>query len=108
IACLEGDASIVRLLLAAGADPKRSIGLMQGTSLHEASYFGHSHVVRELVSADRAAGMPGSDLSAQGPYNGLTALHDAVWQGHVETAQVLIASGSPLALKTHHPQIGRT
>jgi uncharacterized protein len=101
IACREGNAGIVRLLLAAGADPRRPIGLMQGTALHEASYFGHSHVVRELVRGDRAAGMPGPDLSAQGPYNGLTALHDAVWHGHVETAQVLIASGSPLVIKTH-------
>src|SRR3546814_20480665 len=84
IACREGDASIVRLLLAAGADPKRSIGLMHGTSMHEARYFGPANVLRELVSAVRQAGSPVSYLSDTGPYNGLTALTDQLCTGHVK------------------------
>ena len=107
IAAREGNADIVRLLLAAGADPASPIGLMRGTSLHEAGYFGHAHVVRELTIEARRASLPVSDLSAQGPYNGLTALHDAAWHGHVEAARALIESGAPLNLKTHAGQTPR-
>lgn len=28
----------------------------------------------------------GIDIDAQGPYNGYTALHDAVWQNNIEGA----------------------
>jgi ankyrin repeat protein len=107
IACREGSADIVRLLLAAGADPGSPIGLMRGTSLHEASYFGHAHIVRTLTSETGIARAPKPDLSAQGPYNGLTALHDAVWHGHVEAARALIESGAPLDVKTHAGQTPR-
>jgi ankyrin repeat protein len=98
IAAREGSEDIVRMLLAAGADPGNPIGLMRGTSIHEASYFGHAHIVRALTGE---AGDAGAPLSAQGPYNGLTALHDAVWHGHVEAARALVESGAPLGLRTH-------
>lgn len=98
IATREGSTDIVRLLVAAGADPGSPIGLMRGTSVHEASYFGHADTLQALTSE---AGLESAPLSAQGPYNGFTALHDAVWHGHVEAARVLIESGAPLSLRTH-------
>ena len=94
-------ADIVRVLLGAGADPRRVIGLMKGTPVHEAAYFGHADVLRAMMEKHRHGGTPAPELDAQGPYNGLTALHDAVWHGHVEAAQALIDAGARLDLRTH-------
>jgi ankyrin repeat protein len=41
------------------------------------------------------------ELDAQGPYNGLTALHDAVWHGHREAVQALLRAKARTDLKTH-------
>ncbi|GAF47501.1 ankyrin repeat domain-containing protein [Rhodococcus wratislaviensis] len=101
IAAREGRADIVRVLLDAGADPRRVIGLMKGTPVHEASYFGHADVLQALTEISGRAGAPAIELDAQGPYNGLTALHDAVWHGHLEAARALVGSGARLDLTTH-------
>lgn len=77
------------------------IGLMEGTPVHEASYFGHSYVVRALTEKRECTGVPEPELDAQGPYNGLTALHDAVCQGHLEAAEALVDAGARLDLTTH-------
>jgi len=95
LAAREGRADIVRVLLAAGADPRRVIGLMRGTPVHEAAYFGHADALRAMT--ERVA----PELDAQGPYNGLTALHDAVWHGHGEAARALVDAGARLDLRTH-------
>jgi uncharacterized protein len=91
----------VRVLLDAGADPRRVIGLMKGTPLHEASYFGHADIVQALTEKREHARFPALELDAQGPYNGLTALHDAVWHGHLQAAQALVKAGARLDLITH-------
>jgi ankyrin repeat protein len=101
IAAREGNAHIVRVLLDAGADPRSVVGLMMGTPVHEASYFGHADVVRALTEKSQIASTLAPELDAQGPYNGLTALHDAVWHGHLEAAQALIEAGARLDLRTH-------
>lgn len=100
IAAREGRIEIARLLLAAGADPGRMIGLMQGTPLHDAAYFGRAEIVRELTVGSPRPGTSPPGLDAQGPYNGFTALHDAVWQGHLDAARALIEAGAPLELRT--------
>ncbi len=41
------------------------------------------------------------ELDAQGAYNGMSPLHDAVWHGHLETARALVEAGHPLDLRTH-------
>ena len=92
---------MVRALLDAGADPRRVIGLMKGTPVHEAAYFGHADVLRAMTEKPRRAGAPAPELDAQGPYNGLTALHDAVWHGHGEAARALVDAGARLDLTTH-------
>ncbi|MFC9219791.1 ankyrin repeat domain-containing protein [Streptomyces hygroscopicus] len=101
LASREGYSDIVRVLLDAGADPRRVVGLMKGTPVHEASYFGHAEVVRVLTANPGQAGAPAAEIDAQGPYNGLTALHDAVWHGHEDAARALIDAGARLDLKTH-------
>ncbi|WP_436758471.1 ankyrin repeat domain-containing protein [Streptosporangium sp. V21-05] len=105
LASREGHADIVRVLLDAGADPQRVVGLMRGTPVHEASYFGHADVIRALMANPGRAGAPAPEIDAQGPYNGLTALHDAVWRGHIDAARALIDAGARLDLRTH---AGRT
>ncbi|MFD8461906.1 ankyrin repeat domain-containing protein [Streptomyces antimycoticus] len=101
LASREGHTDIVRVLLDAGADPRRVVGLMRGTPVHEASYFGHADVIRVLTANLETTGAPAAEIDAQGPYNGLTALHDAVWHGHVDAARTLIDAGARLDLRTH-------
>ena len=99
IAVREGHTDLVPVLLAAGADPNQVIGLMGGTSVHEASYFGYAPIVRLLTARRGSAGAPA--LDAQGAYNGFTALHDAVWHGHLDAARALVEAGARLDLTTH-------
>jgi ankyrin repeat protein len=101
IAAREGHANIVRALLAAGANPRRVIGLFRGTALHEASYFGHAEVIAVLLAGHERFGARQSELEAQGAYNGMSPLHDAVWHGHEEAAEALIDAGHRLDLRTH-------
>jgi ankyrin repeat protein len=84
----EGHTAVVRALLDAGADGRILDHLMKATPAHKAGYMGHAAVAAELVK--RAP----LDLDAQGPYNGFTALHDAVWHGHAETARVFLDAGA--------------
>lgn len=99
VAAREGHVHVVELLLSVGADPRRTIGLMKGTAVHDAAYFGRHEVLRCLL-APRASALA-ADIDAQGPYNGLAALHDAVWHGHTESARVLLEAGASLSLRTH-------
>lgn len=101
VAAREGHVEVARVLLEAGADACRLIGLMGGMALHDAAYFGHADIVRLLVkhAARSGAAMPG--LNVQGAYNGLSALHDAVWQGRREVVQALVDAGARLDLRTH-------
>jgi ankyrin repeat protein len=93
IAARQGYEDIVRELLAAGANPHIVDWLMKATPGHKAAYMGHPGVLRLLVEHG------GLELDAQGPYNGYTALHDAIWHGHAEAAQVLLDAGARLDLK---------
>jgi ankyrin repeat protein len=93
-AAREGHADVVEVLLNAGADPRIvDHGNMKATPAHKAGYMGHADVARLLVADPRL------ELDAQGPFNGYTALHDAIWHGHVETARVYIEAGARLDLR---------
>ncbi|MFS0774044.1 ankyrin repeat domain-containing protein [Sphingomonas sp. 1P08PE] len=100
LAVRERHDALVRLLLDAGADPRRTIGLMRGSALHDAAYFGLADHIAILTSS-RTEGDPMVELDAQGPYNGLTARHDAVWHGHVEAVPALIRAGARRDLRSH-------
>lgn len=54
---------------------------------------GHSEVARLLAHGDEL------ELDAQGPYNGYTALHDAVWHGHASTVQALVDASARTDLR---------
>jgi uncharacterized protein len=46
----------------------------------------------------------GIAINTQGPYNGYTALHDAVWQNNLGTAQVILAGGADATIRSNKGQ----
>lgn len=94
VASFLGHTEIVSELLKAGADPKIVDYLLKATPAHKAAYAGRPEPLKLLVEDGQV------ELNAQGPYNGYTALHDSVWHGHPECAQVLLELGPPKGLRT--------
>ena len=43
----------------------------------------------------------GIDINKQGPKNGYTALHDAIWENNIDTARVIVEAGADLTLQSH-------
>ncbi|MFF8605252.1 ankyrin repeat domain-containing protein [Streptomyces sp. NPDC015346] len=86
-AALANEAGIVRLLLAAGADPARGSGEGAGDlPLCGAACGGHTEVVRALLAA-------GARADQEEAY-GFTALDWAVRLGHAETVRLLLEHGA--------------
>ena len=78
-----GNADLVRLLLAKGADP-RAAG---DTTLLPAAQSGDIEIMRMLIEK-------GSDVNAISPRWGETPLHNAVVSGNVEAVRLLLAKGA--------------
>lgn len=97
IAARDGLAGAVGALLAAGADMTRVDQFMLAHAAHKAAYMGHAAVLRVLAAHRQFPEI----ADKQGPFNGYTALHDAVWHGHVEAARVLIEAGVRLDPRGH-------
>lgn len=95
IAARDGLEKIVTLLLHYEADQTLVDYYMRSLPIHKAAYGGHAKVLEALVSDDKISLV----LNAQGPFNGYTPLHDAVWHGHYEAAHVLIAAGAKINLR---------
>ena len=89
---------IVQKLLDAGADPTLVDDQIKATPAHKAGYHGKAKIAQVLV---KKAVEKGLNLNAQGPYNGYTALHDAIWHCHKETVEVFLNAQVRLDLKTH-------
>ena len=89
VAALKGQAEVARQLLAAGADQTIADAYMLSLPVHKAASFGHTEVMKVLVADRRFPQI----ADAQGPFNGYTPLHDAVWHGYLETARVLVEAG---------------
>ncbi|MET9552704.1 ankyrin repeat domain-containing protein [Streptomyces sp. NPDC006645] len=86
-AAVSDEPGVVRLLLAAGADPERPSGPDGGDlPLCGAACGGHTEVVLALLAA-------GADPDRREAY-GFTALAWAVGQGHAATVQALLAHGA--------------
>ncbi|MGW6566191.1 ankyrin repeat domain-containing protein [Streptomyces sp. NPDC054975] len=86
-AAVANEPGIVRLLLAAGADPARGSGEKAGDlPLCGAACGGHAEVVRALLAAGAAA----DQVEAYG----FTALDWAVRLGHAETVRILLEHGA--------------
>lgn len=90
VAARDGLAKTAIELMKKGADQTIPDYYMKAIPLHKAAYNGNAEIIRILTD------FPGfhTVLDAQGPNNGYTPLHDAVWHGHVEAAEVLIKAGA--------------
>ena len=95
IACRDGHADIVDLLIAAGADVNAVEPTFCAVPLHKATYNGHAAITARLCEA------PGIDLDFRGATNGYTPLHDALWHGFDDCARVLVDAGARLDLEGH-------
>ena len=97
IAARDGLAEIVQLLLEHGADQTLVDYYMRSLPIHKAAYGGHAAVLEALTHDHKISEV----LNAQGPFNGYTPLHDAIWHGHYEAAKVLINAGAKTDLLTY-------
>ena len=89
IAARDGLATIASLLVDRGARADVFDHFMRATPGHKAAALGHPALL--CLMAKRIIGL---DLEARGPYNGYTALHDAVWWGHPDAVKTLLALGA--------------
>ena len=62
---------------------------------YAAAYAGRTQAAKLLIQY-------GVEVDKQGPANGYTALHDAIWQNNIETAKILIGAGANLELRAHN------
>ena len=97
VAAREGYADIVKVLLAYGADQSIPGYPMNAITLHKAAYMGHPKVMAALLNDPNV----GKILNAQGPNNGYTPLHDAIWHGNPDVAKQLIDAGAATNLETY-------
>lgn len=64
---------------------------MKATALHAAAYAGRTEAAELLIKYE-------IDINKQGPYNGYTALHDAIWQDNLEIVKLLLKANADLSL----------
>ena len=97
IAARDGYTSVVEILLENGADITLEGEHMQAHPAHKAAYNGHTDILRLLIAH------PDFDQikDAKGPYNGYTAIHDAIWHGHIESTKVLMEAGVNTEIKAY-------
>lgn len=97
VAARDGWVRVVEVLLAAGASLTRTDTYMRAHAAHKAAYNGHAEVLAALARHPDF----GRIVDEQGPWNGYTALHDAVWHGHLDAARMLVAAGARTDLRGH-------
>jgi ankyrin repeat protein len=95
VAARDNHAEIVRELLANGAKVRVVDWVFKGSPIHKATYNGRPDILTMLMEH------PDIDLDVQGTINGYTPLHDALWHGYTECAQMLIYAGARLDLRGH-------
>jgi ankyrin repeat protein len=91
IAAAKGYVEVVRMLMDEGADPTL-VDVYGWTPLMRAGFENRTSVVKLLLQHDRV------DINRRGE-NGLTALHLAATQGHVEIVRLLVEHGADPNIK---------
>ncbi|UII80339.1 ankyrin repeat domain-containing protein [Flagellimonas sp. CMM7] len=97
LAARDNKIGIVKLLLDAGADIGQKGYQMNAIAFHKSAYSGNTEIVKLLLSHKDAQ----KYINDQGPNNGYTPLHDAIWHGHTEAAKLLIEAGARLDLTAY-------
>ncbi len=95
VAARDNHPEIVRELLSAGAQVRVVDWVFKGSPIHKATYNGRPEILRMILD------QPDVDIDVQGPINGYTPLHDALWHGYTECAEMLLDAGCRLDLKGH-------
>jgi ankyrin repeat protein/ketosteroid isomerase-like protein len=95
VAARDNHADIVQTLLAAGAKVRVEDWVFKGSPIHKATYNGNPGILKMLME------QPDIDLDVQGKINGYSPLHDALWHGYTECAQMLIFAGARLDTRGH-------
>lgn len=95
IASRENEADIVRYLLEQGADANAIEPVFGAVPLHKATYNGLPVILKILLAVE------GIDVNYQGYTNGYTPLHDALWHGFSECADMLLDYGVDLFIEGH-------
>lgn len=82
-------------LVSMGADITAQGEYMKAVVAHKAAYKGNWEIIEKITRH------PDFDKikNAQGPTNGYTPLHDAIWHGHTKTAMFLIDAGVDTSIK---------
>src|SRR5215468_1018102 len=96
LAAVNNDLQLLKIALAAGADPRRVTGPLDGTALISAAHLGHVEIVRALIEAKA----PLDHVNRMG----WTALIIAVLlgnnsKGHIETVELLVKAGADTEIK---------
>jgi len=97
LASRDGLTETVKVLLKHGADQTIVDGYMRSLPIHKAAFSGHEGVLRELLLDSKSQ----QTINAQGPFNGYTPLHDAVWNGHDESVELLIKHNCASDIQGH-------
>lgn len=95
VAARDGLLESLEALMKLGGDQTIADHYMKAIPLHKAAYNGHPEIIALL---SQFAGFQ-ETLDAQGPNNGYTPLHDAIWHGHTQAAAELINAGARTDLK---------
>jgi ankyrin repeat protein/ketosteroid isomerase-like protein len=95
VAARDNHPDVVQKLLAAKANVRVVDWVFKGSPIHKATYNGNPGILR-MIMAD-----PNVDIDVQGPINGYTPIHDAIWHGYTECAEILLAAKARLDLKGH-------
>ncbi len=93
VAVRDGHYEAARQLLAGGADPNAVEPTFLAVPLHKATYNGRADMTQLLLQH------PDININYQGPTNGYTPLHDALWHGFENCAKLLIDAGANLELR---------
>jgi uncharacterized protein len=95
VAARDNHPEVVQVLLSTGADVNVVDWVFKGSPIHKATYNGRPDILAMIMKQDDV------DLDVQGPINGYTPIHDALWHGYTECAQMLLDAGARLDLKGH-------
>ena len=87
VACRDNHLDIVELLLNAGAEVDSFDWIFKGYTIHKATYNGRVDILKKLLSSQK---MNKKVINAQGRINGYSPLHDALWHGFEDCAELLL------------------